>query len=151
MTRNSKSAMGAALRQISRKPRNSPTPFTATTSDFDVNQLVKGTVLRIEGEEVLVDIGYKSEGIVHLSEWGPDERGPSARRARLKSSWKKSRTTSGSFSSPSERLTAPAIGSGSSPTSRKTIASLGTVVRKIKGGCWSTSPGAPTLVRVLRA
>jgi len=37
---------------------------------------VKGTVLRIEGEEVLVDIGYKSEGVVHVSEWGPDEQIP---------------------------------------------------------------------------
>jgi len=35
----------------------------------DVNEIVTGTVLRIQGEEVLVDIGYKSEGIVLLDEW----------------------------------------------------------------------------------
>jgi small subunit ribosomal protein S1 len=35
----------------------------------DVNEIVTGTVLRIQGEEVLVDIGYKSEGVVLLDEW----------------------------------------------------------------------------------
>jgi len=35
----------------------------------DVNEIVSGTVLRVSGEEVLVDIGYKSEGIVLLDEW----------------------------------------------------------------------------------
>jgi len=28
-----------------------------------------GTIIRIDGEDVLVDIGYKSEGIVPLEEW----------------------------------------------------------------------------------
>lgn len=35
----------------------------------DVNEIVTGTVLRIQGEEVLVDIGYKSEGVVLVDEW----------------------------------------------------------------------------------
>ncbi|MGC1274087.1 MAG: 30S ribosomal protein S1 [Planctomycetaceae bacterium] len=35
----------------------------------DVNEIVTGTVLRVQGEEVLVDIGYKSEGVVLLDEW----------------------------------------------------------------------------------
>ncbi len=35
----------------------------------NVNEIVTGTVLRVSGEEVLVDIGYKSEGIVLLDEW----------------------------------------------------------------------------------
>jgi len=67
--------MGAALREISEAEELADNLYS-NASEFDVNQLVKGTVLRIEGEEVLVDIGYKSEGIVHLSEWGPDERVP---------------------------------------------------------------------------
>ncbi len=64
--------MGAALREISEAEELADNLYS-NASEFDVNQLVKGTVLRIEGEDVLVDIGYKSEGIVHLSEWGPDE------------------------------------------------------------------------------
>ncbi len=39
---------------------------------FDVNQIIEGIVIRIDGDEVLVDIGYKSEGVVTLDEW---ERG----------------------------------------------------------------------------
>ncbi|MFN0196092.1 MAG: 30S ribosomal protein S1 [Planctomycetaceae bacterium] len=36
---------------------------------IDVNQILNGIVLRVDGEEVLVDIGYKSEGIVPIEEW----------------------------------------------------------------------------------
>ncbi|MCA8996160.1 MAG: 30S ribosomal protein S1 [Planctomycetaceae bacterium] len=50
--------------------------YHKTSSPFDSNQLVNGRVLSIEGDEVLVDIGYKSEGMVHLSEWGDDEEKP---------------------------------------------------------------------------
>uniref|UniRef100_A0A7C2K2Q9 Small ribosomal subunit protein bS1 n=1 Tax=Schlesneria paludicola TaxID=360056 RepID=A0A7C2K2Q9_9PLAN len=35
----------------------------------DVNSIIDGTVVRVEGDEVLIDIGYKSEGIVPLDEW----------------------------------------------------------------------------------
>ena len=36
---------------------------------YDVNAVLEGTVVRVEGEEVLIDIGYKSEGIVPIDEW----------------------------------------------------------------------------------
>ncbi len=65
-------SMGMALREIAEAEEHADELY-AEASSFDINQLVKGIVLRIEGDEVLVDIGYKSEGIVHLSEWGPDE------------------------------------------------------------------------------
>lgn len=68
-------SLGDALRQIE-EAEEAADALYVDNSDFDVNQLVKGTVLRIEGEEVLVDIGYKSEGVVHVSEWGPDEQIP---------------------------------------------------------------------------
>ncbi len=42
----------------------------------DVNTIVDGTVIRVDGEEVLVDIGYKSEGIVPLDEWSDGETPP---------------------------------------------------------------------------
>src|SRR5262249_27890692 len=34
-----------------------------------VNKIVAGKVLEIRGEDVVVDIGYKSEGIIKLEEW----------------------------------------------------------------------------------
>ena len=38
-----------------------------------VNQIVQGRVLRVEGDFVLVDVGYKSEGIILRSEWEEGE------------------------------------------------------------------------------
>lgn len=44
--------------------------------NFDVNAILEGTVVRIEGDEVLVDIGYKSEGIVPIEEWSDTDEQP---------------------------------------------------------------------------
>jgi small subunit ribosomal protein S1 len=52
--------------------------YQEQSGNYDVNQLVKGRVLSVEGDEVLVDIGYKSEGMVPLYEWGDDEVKPVA-------------------------------------------------------------------------
>ena len=37
--------------------------------DLGVNQIITGKVLRVDGEFVLVDVGYKSEGTIALNEW----------------------------------------------------------------------------------
>jgi len=37
--------------------------------EFEVNKIVKGRVLNIVGDDVVVDIGYKSEGVIKLEEW----------------------------------------------------------------------------------
>jgi small subunit ribosomal protein S1 len=42
----------------------------------DVNQIVQGVVLSVTDDEVLVDIGYKSEGMVPVDEWASDEPKP---------------------------------------------------------------------------
>ncbi len=42
----------------------------------EVNTIVDGTILRVEGDEVLIDIGYKSEGIVPLDEWTSEGQEP---------------------------------------------------------------------------
>lgn len=52
--------------------------YDERSSAFDVNQLVKGRVLSVEGDEVLVDIGYKSEGMVPLYEWSDEDIKPQA-------------------------------------------------------------------------
>ena len=47
---------------------------------FDPGQIVPGKVIRIEGDDVLVDVGYKSEGMVPLDEWNdvPEDPEPGA-------------------------------------------------------------------------
>ncbi|MBN72172.1 MAG: 30S ribosomal protein S1, partial [Gimesia sp.] len=42
------------------------------------NQIIDGVVLSVDGEEVLVDIGFKSEGVVHIDEWSEEEEPPKA-------------------------------------------------------------------------
>ena len=39
-----------------------------TVTDFDEGDLVTGTVVKIERDEVLLDIGYKSEGVIPARE-----------------------------------------------------------------------------------
>ena len=39
-----------------------------TITDFDEGDLVNGTVVKIEHDEVLVDIGFKSEGVIPVRE-----------------------------------------------------------------------------------
>ena len=44
--------------------------------EISPNQIVQGRVLRIEGDFVLVDVGYKSEGVIPLYEWETGEKLP---------------------------------------------------------------------------
>ncbi|MBX7073909.1 MAG: 30S ribosomal protein S1 [Pirellulales bacterium] len=46
------------------------------SQEIKLNQIVEGKVLRIEGDNVLVDVGYKSEGVIPLAEWGEEEEPP---------------------------------------------------------------------------
>ena len=43
---------------------------------YEINQIVQGTVVRIDDDEVVVDIGYKSEGVVQRDEWETDDELP---------------------------------------------------------------------------
>jgi small subunit ribosomal protein S1 len=43
------------------------------SQDVDVNQIVEGKILRIDDEFVLVDVGYKSEGMIPRNEWEPED------------------------------------------------------------------------------
>jgi len=40
---------------------------------YEINEIVEGAVVRIDDDEVVVDIGYKSEGIVQRDEWEDDD------------------------------------------------------------------------------
>ncbi len=44
----------------------------------DVNQIVEGTIIRVDDEFVLVDVGYKSEGTIARDEWEEEEEQPEA-------------------------------------------------------------------------
>ncbi len=46
------------------------------SKEIAVNEIVEGRVLRMEGEFVLVDVGYKSEGIIPFSEWDDEAEKP---------------------------------------------------------------------------
>ena len=41
-----------------------------------INQIVRGRILRVDHEFVLVDVGYKSEGSIPRSEWDEDDEEP---------------------------------------------------------------------------
>ena len=42
--------------------------YDATIVSFEEGDIVTGTVVRVDKDEVLVDIGYKSEGVVPANE-----------------------------------------------------------------------------------
>src|SRR5262245_62753378 len=44
--------------------------------DVGPNQIVEGKVLRIDDDFVLVDVGYKSEGIIPRNEWEEGDEVP---------------------------------------------------------------------------
>jgi small subunit ribosomal protein S1 len=41
----------------------------AEEAEYTVNKIVEGRVLNLVGDEVWIDIGYKSEGVIPLDEW----------------------------------------------------------------------------------
>ena len=44
------------------------------SQNFESNKIVQGRVIEIRGDDVVIDIGYKSEGLIRLEEW-KDEAG----------------------------------------------------------------------------
>jgi small subunit ribosomal protein S1 len=40
---------------------------------FDQNKIVTGKVLEIRGDDVVIDIGYKSEGVIRIDEWREED------------------------------------------------------------------------------
>jgi small subunit ribosomal protein S1 len=48
------------------------------TTVYETNKIVEGKVREIRGEDVLIDIGYKSEGVVKIEEWKEEGVDPPA-------------------------------------------------------------------------
>src|SRR5687767_14336997 len=49
--------------------------YNTPDQNFSLNDIVKGRIKKILGDDVIVDIGFKSEGVVSKREWEPDEHG----------------------------------------------------------------------------
>jgi small subunit ribosomal protein S1 len=45
------------------------TAYDTTTAEFAANRVVKGKIVDIRNDEVVVDIGYKSEGVISMGEF----------------------------------------------------------------------------------
>ena len=43
---------------------------------YGINEILTGTIVRVDNEEVVVDIGYKSEGVVQRDEWAEEDEQP---------------------------------------------------------------------------
>ena len=69
-------AFGTSLTELEDGSTDMDVIYDQTSGVFDLNEITEGTILRVEGDEVLVDIGYKSEGVVTLDEWGDGEEKP---------------------------------------------------------------------------
>ena len=50
--------------------------FLSDGQSFEVGGIVSGKVIEVVGDQVVVDVGYKSEGLVHLNEWDEGEPRP---------------------------------------------------------------------------
>ncbi|WP_435022098.1 30S ribosomal protein S1 [Tundrisphaera sp. TA3] len=50
--------------------------FLTDGQNFDIGGIVSGKVIEIVGDQVIVDVGYKSEGLVPLNEWEDGEEPP---------------------------------------------------------------------------
>jgi small subunit ribosomal protein S1 len=50
--------------------------LVAPGAELGVNQIVTGRILRVDSEFVLVDVGYKSEGLIPVNEWEDDDDEP---------------------------------------------------------------------------
>ena len=48
--------------------------YESTFPTINEGEVVHGQVVRVDKDEVLVDIGYKSEGIVPLEEWADADK-----------------------------------------------------------------------------
>ena len=50
--------------------------YDETSRTFDSNEIVQGTIIRVDDDEVLVDVGFKSEGLVLREEWESEDPVP---------------------------------------------------------------------------
>lgn len=69
-------AFGLSLADADKAESDLLDAYNQRDEGYDVNAVLEGTVVRVEGDEVLIDIGYKSEGIVPIEEWSESDEQP---------------------------------------------------------------------------
>ena len=112
---------------------NSLDQFLGEGQSFEIGRIVSGKVIEIVGDQVVVDVGYKSEGLVPLNEWedepppepGDERRGP----ARGHGGRDRRDRPLAQEGAPDARL-----GDGHLQATTRATSSRGKVTRKIKGG-----------------
>ena len=50
--------------------------YETEAQTYDINEIITGTIVKVDDEEVVVDIGYKSEGVVQRDEWEEEDELP---------------------------------------------------------------------------
>ena len=45
--------------------------YSDSVQDFEVDTILKGRIVNVIGDDVIVDVGYKSEGIVPIEHFEP--------------------------------------------------------------------------------
>ncbi len=65
-------AFNQSLSDVTQEPAEMDLVYDSTSKSFNLNEIVEGVVLSVGDEEVVLDIGYKSEGMVPLEEWTED-------------------------------------------------------------------------------
>ena len=50
--------------------------YESEAQTYGLNDILTGTIVRVDSEEVVVDIGFKSEGVVQRDEWDEEEAQP---------------------------------------------------------------------------
>ncbi len=79
--------------------------YDVSFKNFAEGEVVRGTVLQVSESEVIVDVGYKSEGIIALEEFR-DEAGQALDQGRATastSSWRRPRTRKATSSCPRKK------------------------------------------------
>ncbi len=68
--------LGESLNELAAEDESMDLMYDETSRSFEVNQIVSGVVINVTDDEILVDIGYKSEGMVPVDEWSDEEETP---------------------------------------------------------------------------
>ncbi|MEZ5951851.1 MAG: S1 RNA-binding domain-containing protein [Planctomycetaceae bacterium] len=70
------SYLGGSLAELIDDQAEMDALYDGSSRAFDANEIVQGKIIRVDDEEVLVDVGFKSEGLVLREEWEPHEPPP---------------------------------------------------------------------------
>jgi len=70
------SFMGGSLAELVGDEVEMDALYDETSRTFDANEIVQGKIIRVDDDEVLVDVGFKSEGLVLREEWEEGEPDP---------------------------------------------------------------------------